>query len=191
MLEELLTPVDISVITEFQIMTDPPEADILLLRRNKAFWSEEQLNLLPDGIRDTTANHILIEFKYTESVNRDALSQALAYDTFYKRTQKLDPGRIQTFLLSSRTPRKIFLETFGYAEKEKQGVYYSNHSMLDVMPIISLNELPDQPYNRFIKCFASRKKEKQQALKKILKPGGTFLNLPLRWLITGLWKTLE
>jgi len=49
----------------------------------------------------------------------------------------------------------IFLETFGYAKKEKQGVYYSNHSMLDVMPIISLNELPDQPHNLCLQTFSS------------------------------------
>ena len=33
LLEELLTPVGITVLTGFPIMTNPPEADVLLLRR--------------------------------------------------------------------------------------------------------------------------------------------------------------
>ena len=39
LLEELLTPVGIDVSTELQVMTDPPETDILLLRRENAKWS--------------------------------------------------------------------------------------------------------------------------------------------------------
>ena len=132
MLEVLLTPVDITVTPDFPIMSNPPEADILLIRRDHARWTREQLMRLPDGIRDTRADHILIEFKYTESVNKSVLAQALAYDTFYRRIQEsLKQERIQTFVVSSKTPRKHFFEKFGYTEQEKQGVYKSRHSMLD------------------------------------------------------------
>ncbi|RZN13461.1 MAG: hypothetical protein EF812_07610 [Methanosarcinales archaeon] len=77
LLEELLTPFGITVITEFPVMNDPPEADILILRKNQAEWSKQQLALLPDGIRESKAGHILIEFKYSESVNKKALSRHL------------------------------------------------------------------------------------------------------------------
>ena len=108
MLEELLTSVKITVKTDFHIMSSPPKADILLLRRNTRGWTKEQLVRLPDGIRDTKADHILVEFKYTESVNKAAIAQTLAYDTFYKRVnQNLDVKRIQTFILSSATPQKL------------------------------------------------------------------------------------
>jgi hypothetical protein len=45
--------------------------------------------LLPDGIRNSKASHILIEFKYTESFNEKALQQALGYDFFFKRAKEL------------------------------------------------------------------------------------------------------
>jgi hypothetical protein len=61
---------------------ESPEADILLIRRNQQGWTEAQRNLLPDGIRDTQADHVLIEFKYSESVNQDALFQALTTGTY-------------------------------------------------------------------------------------------------------------
>jgi len=187
MLEELLTPVDITVITEFQIMTDPPEADILLIRRNHPHWTAAQLRLLPDGIRDTAADHILLEFKYTESVNQSVLYQALAYDTFYRRVQKLKPERIQTFIISSKTPARRFLREFGYADTTMPGVYFSSNAMLGSLPVISLNELPDEPQNLFIKCFASRKKQKELAFKKLLKSGKHIMNGGLYRLLTGLW----
>ena len=68
LLEYLLTPVDISVHCDVKVMVNPPEADILLLRRETAQWTEQQRLRLPDGIRNTRAQHILLEFKYSESV---------------------------------------------------------------------------------------------------------------------------
>ncbi|RLC07897.1 MAG: hypothetical protein DRI57_25070, partial [Deltaproteobacteria bacterium] len=81
---ELLVPTGILVYTDVPVMGDPPEADILLLRKKRSRWTEEQRSRLPDGIRDSRATHILIEFKYTESVNRNALIQTLCYDYLYK-----------------------------------------------------------------------------------------------------------
>ena len=60
-LEIVLTPVDITVESEVQVMSEPPKADLLLLRRNGRRWSEEQRKLLPDGIRDRQARHHLLE----------------------------------------------------------------------------------------------------------------------------------
>ncbi|MBF0226135.1 MAG: hypothetical protein HQK76_11830 [Desulfobacterales bacterium] len=69
MLESLLVPVGIQVFTDFPVMSEPPKADILILRRDNDHWTEEQKQRLPDGIRQSKASHILIEFKYTESFN--------------------------------------------------------------------------------------------------------------------------
>ncbi|MEZ4710828.1 MAG: hypothetical protein R3A44_26760 [Caldilineaceae bacterium] len=62
-LELTLTPVGVSVETEFPIMAEPPKVDIVLLRREGDAWTEEQRALLPDGLRHVTARYIIIEFK--------------------------------------------------------------------------------------------------------------------------------
>ena len=67
-LELLLTPVGITVQTDFAVMSAPPRSDILLLRKEHD-WTEEQLERLPDGIRHSRAKEILIEFKYTNIPN--------------------------------------------------------------------------------------------------------------------------
>ena len=97
-LELVLKPVDITVESELQVMSEPPKADLLLLRRHGKAWSEAQRKLLPDGVRDRQAHHHLLECKFTESVNEAALQQALSYDYFYRRTQQLAPAELQTYV---------------------------------------------------------------------------------------------
>ena len=164
LLEETLSPVGITVQTEIPIMSNPPRADILLLRREQEEgWTPAQYGRLPDGVRDSSAKHILLEFKYTESINRKALLQALGYDIFYKLAQRLNDGDVQTFLLSARKPRAEFMQTFGYQVKNKRGVYHSTNPILAHLVILSLNELEADGHNAFVKCFASRKREKEDA----------------------------
>jgi hypothetical protein len=42
LLELVLSPVNIEVLSDVSVMTDPPEADILLLRRQVAQWTAAQ-----------------------------------------------------------------------------------------------------------------------------------------------------
>ena len=188
LLEELLTPVGISVYTDFPVMSNPPEADILLLKKVEHDWTPKQLQRVPDGIRDSKADHILIEFKYSESVNDRAVRQALGYDTFYRRSQQLPQNKVQTFLVSAKTPGKKVLEAFGYTP-DRNGVYYSSNCLLKMLPLISINELSKDSHNAFIKCFASRKKEKKAAFVALKKFGIDSLQQPLQWFIAGLWES--
>ncbi len=89
----------IDVQPNVSVMTKSPEADILLLRRDTPQWTAMQRAHLPDGIRDSKASHILIEFKQTESFNEKALTQAVGYDYFYKQAKKLLHTEVQTVLL--------------------------------------------------------------------------------------------
>ena len=163
LLEEVLTPVGIEVYTEFPVTNTPPAADVLLLRREENRWTAEQRARLPDGVRHTTASHILLEFKYTESVNRKALRQAIVYDTLYKQSQPVSDQDVATFIISVRKPHKTFLQRFAYQPARWPGVYHSQNPMLDDVGLLSLNELTDEAHNVFVKCFASRKREKQAA----------------------------
>ena len=50
-------------------MTEPPEADILLLRRKGSTWTPEQLARLLDGIRESLADQILLELRRFPEMN--------------------------------------------------------------------------------------------------------------------------
>ena len=186
LLEELLVPVGVKVQTDFSVMSEPPKTDILLLRKEHRRWTKAQQKRLPDGVRDSRAKHILLEFKYTESVNENAFLQALCYDYLYRRTQHLKRHEVQTFLISSKTTRKPTLEKYGYFQSDKKGVYHSALPLLQFVPLISLNELSDELHNAYIKCFASRLKEKKSAFEALARKGFSTFSLGLQWVVEGL-----
>jgi len=187
LLEIVLSPVEIEVEPNAEVMTEPPKADILLLRRNTLNWTAEQRARLPDGIRDSKASHILIEFKYTQSVNEEALIQALGYDFFYKKAKKLPPLEVQTVLLSARKPHSKTLTSLGYQlTDEYSGVYRSQTPIFRNVLLLSLNELSNEPHNLWIKCFASRQAVKKQALDKLNQLGLVSIADELEWFINGL-----
>ncbi len=64
----ILEHFNVQVLSELQLLTDPPKADIVLLRRDSLEWTEEQRRWLADGLRYTNAGQLLLEFKYTEMV---------------------------------------------------------------------------------------------------------------------------
>jgi hypothetical protein len=187
MLEEVLRPVGIEVHTEVPVMSCPPEADILLLRRDARFWTPEQLERVPDGIRDSTAGHILLEFKYSESLNAGAFRQAVGYDYFYKQSKGLTDREAQTFLISAKTTEKRTLAKFGYSVSDKKGVYRSRYPLAESVPIISLNELPNEPHNVYIRCFASRRAEKRKSFELLRKKNLTSFSEKFLWFVQGLW----
>ncbi|RKZ50651.1 MAG: hypothetical protein DRR16_24550 [Candidatus Parabeggiatoa sp. nov. 3] len=186
LLELILSPLGIEVHPDVSVMTAPPEADILLLRRKTGRWTKAQRAHLPDGIRDSQASHILIEFKYTESFNEAALEQAMGYDIFFKRSKKLAANRVQTVLLSAKKPEAKTLSSLGYQATEYPGVYRAQCPIIKNVLLLSLNELSNEPHNLWIKCFASRKKVKKEAFQKLDKLGFVSIANELQWFIKGL-----
>jgi len=186
LLKELLTPIDITVLTDVPVLSEPPEADILLLKTNHNKWTQEQKARLPDGIRDSHAIHILLEFKYSESVNKKAFQQTLSYDYFYQVGQKMKTHEVQTFLISSKTPMKTTLQEFAYSMTDMPGVYMSKNPILNTIPLILLNELSNEPHNAWIKCFASQIKEKKAAFNTLNRMGFSLFNNDLKWIVKGL-----
>lgn len=187
LLEMLLTPVGIDVSTNVAVMSSPPEADILLLRRHRRQWSAEQMSRLPDGIRDSAASHILMEFKYTESLNDRAIRQAIGYDYFYQEAHELKRHELQTLVASAKTPRDETLQRFGYGKTAWPGVYRSHVPVLEEVLLLVLNELADTPHNAPIKCFARRKPVKQNAFMLLYQGILPVASTKFWWFLEGLW----
>ncbi len=188
LLELLLTRLGILVQSEVQVMSDPPKVDILLLRREGERWTDEQLPLLCDGLRDTLANHLLIEFKYTESLSADALLQALGYQYFYRQAQRLNEAELQVFVMVAQTPRKRVLNQYRYETSAIAGVYQSKQPLLDRVQVIVLNQLQFTPHNAFVQCFASQRRVYRSAFERIQEFGQEQLSDTLWELVAGLHK---
>jgi hypothetical protein len=167
-LELALTPVGITVLTEVQVSSNPPKADIVLLRRLEKQWTVAQLQMLPDGVRKSQASHILIEFKYRETIQEETFQQALSYDYFYLQGQQLPRREVETFIISGQTPRKSTLQAFGFQEETEAGVYRSSTVLVRNLVLIVLNELSPDLHNAFVQCFASRWRVREVAFRALL-----------------------
>jgi len=182
----LLTPLGISVELEANVMSEPPRADVLLLRRDTARWTPEQFAVLPDGIRDTNARYILIEFKYSESISVNALLQTANNDRLYLQSHdeiKLD--ELKSFLISAKHPQQATLDKHSFYPVQA-GIYRSNNSVLQSVTLISLNELPNTPNNVWLRCFASQKKHQEQAFEQLNQMGLQRFGKKLYWIVQGL-----
>jgi hypothetical protein len=188
--EQLLPPVSLTVSSNIEVMTYPPAAD-MLLRRESEYWTDEQLERLPDGIRDSTARHILIEFKATESISKKTFIQAAAYQHFYQNAQKLTDDEVQTFVISAIQPQKANREQYGYHIRVQPGVYKSDQIMLNHITLISLNELPDELHNAWTTCLASKKRKRLKAFQILHAQGFQLISNDFKWFLSDLWQRIS
>jgi len=180
-------PMHLSVEPNVSVMGKLPEADILLFRPETPKWTNEQRQRLPDGIRQSQAHYILIEFKYTESVTQSAFVQAQAYEYFYKQYKSLKDKDIQTFVVTAKKPRYPTRKKWGYEQAVYPGVYKSNHELLKRIPLISLNELSAKLHNAYFKLFASHKVVRERVFKQLERNKAIpTLPEPLESLLSGL-----
>jgi hypothetical protein len=187
LLDSMLTPLGVEVFIDLPVMKTPPEADIVLLRRDRPDWTPEQKAVLPDGIRESTAGHVILEFKYTQSLTEEALRQAIGYDYFYRESNHLTAHDVQTAVVSAKTPQRSTLRRFGYTTMLKPGVYQSISPLLERILLLVSNRLEDTVHNAAVKCFASHKAEQQRAFALLQRSQPGAFSQQFWWLLHGLW----
>jgi hypothetical protein len=192
MLKQLLQPVGIEVQMEVQVMAWPPRADLLLIRRQRNDWTDQQRMLLADGLRDLVADHILAEMKLRGGLTEDGLKQIVVYDHLQLIHDKnLPQERLQSVIISAQTPQGDLLARFGFKPTALPGVYRCEDSpWCGTILVILLNELANTPQNAPLKCFASRQRERQKAFETIKQSGLFKLSSGFGRIVAGLWRLL-
>jgi len=186
-LQEWLSPVGIEVISEVLVTSKPQKADILLLTHEDQAFTTEQLYRLADGLRQSKASHLLLEFKYTESLSKDAIKQIMGYEVAYRTGQKLKANQLDSFLLCSKSPHAEILTHLGYNLTKYPGVYKNQNPVLADTVLLSLNDLSDEPHNLPLKCFASKMREKRKAYLSIQNDELKGISQELEYTLEGLW----
>jgi hypothetical protein len=167
LLELLLTEEGVAVLSELPVTSNPPQIDVLLLRRLGKRWTARQQARLPDGVRDRHVAHHLLECKITESVTEQSLQQALTYDYLYRQSQQLAASAVQTYIVCAKTPQAAKLAAWGYSVGEQPGVYVSTTPLIQRVVLLVLNELRDVPHNEYLRLFASRQRVRKDALRRL------------------------
>lgn len=195
-LETLLEPLGIEVQAEVEVSKQPLKVDIILIRRTGAIWTPQQLEVLCDGIRESSASHILVEFKNTESFDRKAVKGIITYEHSFQTTKELPDEDIQCFIVVAHAPQQATREKFRYTIRVTPGVYHSTCCLLADTPLIVLSELRTTTNNMFFKVFAHNRRAKLEAVQQIYSNDHTILtnNDNVRNVIFGLmplWDNTE
>ena len=131
MMKEALIPTNLEVESNYEIGKGPPKLDVLIIRRTSAQWTKNQLAFLPDGIRQSHCKHVILELKYTESINQIAIFQALGYISSYVQLKTLPIDQVCAFIASSKTPQAETLIEIGFEPTDIKGVYVSKIDLLN------------------------------------------------------------
>jgi len=167
-MKETLIPQNLEVESSYEIGKGPPKLDVLIIRRKGDWWTDEQLEFLPDGIRQKQCKYVILELKYTESINQIAIFQTLGYLGYYVSLKRINIDDACTFLVSAKTPSIETLSKLNFEKTYIKGVFEPKVRVLKPLSLVSLNDLSEERYNLWIKLFSSKKKQKLSALQKIL-----------------------
>ncbi len=186
LLQLILEHFKVQVLSDVPLLANPPRADIVLIRRESSEWTEEQRRWLADGLRHTDAGHLLIEFKYTEGLTFSALRQLIVYDYFYCEIGEHPLDDVACFLVVARTPQSDWRNELGFIATEWPGVYQGIETFTKRIKILLLNELESTPHNASLKCFATKRKERDAAFKVMSRSGLESLSKNIEQFTLGL-----
>jgi len=78
--------------SNYEIGKGPPRVDLLIIRKVNKHWTEKQLKYLPDGVRHSKRQHIILEFKKTQPISVKSVWQSMGYLNSYLNFKNIKPG---------------------------------------------------------------------------------------------------
>ncbi len=140
----------------------PYPISILLRSLEKDGWTEEQLQVLPDGIRDFYAGHTLVEFKTDDPIDESSLRLLMAETYFYHEEYKCEYDEIQWFLITRHPIPKDIFDLFHYVSF-REGIYHTGDMLIDHIRLVQIDELKNTPRNAPFKFFSTDEQERKEA----------------------------
>ncbi|MCP4105047.1 MAG: hypothetical protein GY749_05860 [Desulfobacteraceae bacterium] len=140
----------------------PYPISILLRSLEKDGWTEEQMQVLPDGIRDFYSDHTLLEFKTDDPIDESSLRLLVAETYFYHEEYKCEFDDIQWFLITRHPIPEEIINLFHYVSF-REGIYHSGDLFIDRIRLIRIEELKNTPRNAPFKFFSTDGQERKEA----------------------------
>lgn len=162
-LKEVLSPSGIQVSVEEITLTIPPDADIIVCRRDDESLSDVVRDmLLADGLRDNTAPYVMIKFHDKGELNEDTVRETLAYSYVHYTKQALKRHDLHSFLVVTTKIKTDILKEFTFEQTGKRGVYHSSNPWLETTTVILLDELAVEPHNTMLKSLSNQEYTQQR-----------------------------
>lgn len=159
--------------------SESPKIDILLRSRNGQKLTFLQRMLLPDGLRQSDAPHIIMNFAYQEEDNRRPFARTLVCGRYYCDFAQISADDLLLVLLFPEDPDHEILTEFGYQVTKHPGIYQSSLPLFRRQMVIVFGELRNALRNAPFKLFARSQDSRQSAYKTLLR--FNFLGFPAPW----------
>ncbi len=169
----------------------PPRIDLLLRCLSPGGWTAEQRQRLPDGLRRTKAQHLLINFVYDCTNDADEADTApfhrmLACKFFYCRSHNLTSKQVLPVVVYVYDPAPHALDKLGFRPLKLAGTYKTDVAIIRDQKVVVLSELSNAAHNLLFKCFARSQKARQEVYQTMLQRYPAYFTPPLRNVITQL-----
>ncbi len=155
-LKRVWNHLDLQILTEVEVAKNPLRIDMVIIRSPQQL-PPEQLQQLPDGLREQLKPHNIVDFKSIhESYGLRELQKTLAYSCLYEEQNGIAPNDLSVFAVASMTPRKLLTHYRDWIEMITRGVYRADVRFRSIWILVP-NELPLHETNDVLGFFASHR----------------------------------
>jgi len=143
--------------------------DILFTSKASGGWDAEARKLMPDGLRHSNAEHIIINFAY-DLIDTDLpFIRTLANGILYREEHDLSQDDVLLALAFTKHPDPRILDELEYYPTKRPGIYRSRMPIFSDQIVMVLDELSNTLWNASFKCFSRSQKSRQDAYKLLAK----------------------
>ena len=160
--------------------SDSPKIDILLRSRDGRKLTFLQRMFLPDGLRQSEAAHIIMNFAYTEEDKRRSFARTLVCGRYYCDSMEVAHDDLLLVMLFPQEPDREILAEFGYQPTQDPGIYRSDLPLFRRQIVMVFGELRNALRNAPFKLFARSQDSRQGAYKTLLRFNFLGMPAPLR-----------
>lgn len=156
-LKAALEPSGITVSTPHIEFAIPPDADMIICRRDDESLSDVTREILAaDGLKDYSEPHVAILFYHDEVVDvTQALRTAVAYSYIHSENNSLEDDVFHSFLVITSIFDTDTLKTVNMEQRDVPGVYNCDTVCFTDLTVIVVDELADKPCNAILKSLST------------------------------------
>lgn len=148
--------------------SETPKVDVLLTCSNKEGWTLEQRRMLPDGLRQGKATHIIMNMSYDQVEDELPFIRIMVCGILYRDSENLPESDVLMVMVLTQAPKPEIMEELGFKPTKRPGIYRSAISIFENQIVMVLDQLSNTLPNAPFKCFSRSQKARQDAYNTLM-----------------------
>lgn len=167
-MKEALGPSNIQVSSVRIDIAIPPDADVIICRRDDKNLSSVMRDMLQaDGLRDNKSPHVMILFHNEGKLDDAVIIRTFAYANVcrFQHEPELESYDLHGVLVVCDNSNIEILRRHIFEKGSENGVYYTSNKpfLSDSITVIVLDELNAEPHNELLKNLVADRQNKSNS----------------------------